>query len=80
MESANYFREKAEQCRRLARSIPTRNDPTGVSLHALAVEFDATASAIDARSAAAQFIGYGDDVPPESSALVEDGTSFKRLN
>ena len=66
MESASYFREKAEQCRRLAACIFTRNDPTATSLGALAVEFDAAAVAIDARTAAAQAIGYGDDVPPDS--------------
>jgi hypothetical protein len=67
MESASYFREKAEQCRRLASCILARNDPTLVALNALAVEFDATAVAIEARTAAAYSIGYGDDVPPDSA-------------
>jgi hypothetical protein len=66
MESASSFREKAEQCRRLAVCILTRNDPTATSLRALAIEFDAAASVIDARTAAALAIGYGDDIPPDS--------------
>jgi hypothetical protein len=37
---AHYFREKADHCRRLARTIFLRNDPTGASLFALAEEFD----------------------------------------
>jgi hypothetical protein len=64
MESAGYFRERAEQCRRLARGIVTRNDPIAVSLAALAREFDAAAAAIEAKVAAAHAIGYGDDFPP----------------
>jgi hypothetical protein len=67
MEAASYFREKAEQCRRMVVAILTRNDPTAASLNALAVEFDAAAAVIDARTAAAQVIGYGDDVPPEAA-------------
>jgi hypothetical protein len=67
METASYFREKAEQCRRMAASILTRNDVTATSLAALALEFDAAAAVIDARTAAAQVIGYGDDVPPDTA-------------
>ncbi len=70
METASYFREKAEQCRRLAGCILTRNDPTAASLGALAVEFDAAAAVIDARTAAARAIGYGDDVPPDETPRV----------
>jgi hypothetical protein len=36
---AHYFRRKADQCRRLARSIFLLNDPTAASLFALAVEY-----------------------------------------
>jgi hypothetical protein len=78
MESASYFREKAEQCRRLADCILTRNDPTAVSLAALAVEFDAAATVIEARTAAAQLIGYGDDVPPEGR-VVGDGLGAPKI-
>ena len=66
MQSASYFREKANQCRRLAACILVRDDPTAVSLKALGIEFDAAAAAIDAREAAAQAIGYGESVPPET--------------
>jgi hypothetical protein len=66
MESASYLREKAEQCRRLAGCILGGNDPTGRAMNALAVEFDAAASAIEARTDAAESDGYGDDVPPDA--------------
>ena len=79
MESASYFRENAEQCRRLAAAILTRNDPTAVSLAALSVEFDAAAAVIEARTAAAQAVGYGDDVPPEGS-VVGDGQGAPKIS
>jgi len=69
VQSASYFREKAEQCRRLAACILTRDDPTAVSLKALGIEFDATAEAIDARTATAEVIGYGESVPPEANRM-----------
>jgi hypothetical protein len=53
METAAYFREKAERCRRLAAGIPTRNDPAKEALLALAREFDLQAAAMEARSATA---------------------------
>jgi hypothetical protein len=59
-------RSKAEQCRRLAACIPTRDDPTAVSLDALSLEFDAAATAIDAQTETAQAIGYGESVPPNT--------------
>ena len=49
--------EKVGQCRRLAACILTRNDPMAAWLAALAVEFEAAAAVIVARSAAAQSIG-----------------------
>ena len=70
METASYFREKAVQCRRLALCIGRQNDPTAASLEALAIEFDAAATVIDARTAAALAIGYGDDMPPGSVPTV----------
>jgi hypothetical protein len=66
MESASYFREKAEQCRRLSGCILGGNDPTSAALNALAIEFDAAAATIEARTAAAELIGYGDDVPRDN--------------
>lgn len=62
MATAIYFRQKAEQCRRLAAAISSQNDPTYVSLRALAVEFDAKAAALEAETCAALTIGYGDDI------------------
>jgi hypothetical protein len=43
MESSAYFLDKAEQCRRLARTIYRRNDPAIKVLPDLAAEFDAKA-------------------------------------
>jgi hypothetical protein len=51
MEDACYFRQKAEQCRRLAATLIERNDPTKERLLALALEFDAKALAAAAEEA-----------------------------
>ncbi|MHB2205086.1 hypothetical protein [Methylobacterium sp. CM6257] len=78
--NAAYFREKAEQCRRLARSILSRNDPTQASLNAMAAEFDAQAAAIEASVATAHVIGYGDDVSQEREEANEaPGTGNDRV-
>jgi hypothetical protein len=67
MATAVYFRQKAEQCRRLATSIMSRNDPTAKSLNALATEFDSKAASLEAETAAAMMIGYEDDIGDRSS-------------
>jgi hypothetical protein len=41
MEDADYFRQKAERCRRLAEAVVNRRDPVVATLLALAVEFEA---------------------------------------
>ena len=41
--SAYYFREKAAQCRRLARGIVVQDDPAVDALLALAAEFESKA-------------------------------------
>lgn len=46
--TAEYFRQRAAQCRRLADNIINREDPVVVSSRTLAVEFEARASAIAA--------------------------------
>jgi hypothetical protein len=80
-QNAAYFREKAEQCRRLARSILTRNDPTAASLSAMAAEFDAQATAAEASVAAAYFIGYGDDVSQAREEVNEmPGTGNEQVH
>jgi predicted phosphoribosyltransferase len=58
VESAAYFRQRAERCRRLAASIFTLNDPTKVALLALSREFDVKAAA-----ATAHQIRHGYTVP-----------------
>jgi hypothetical protein len=66
MATAVYFRQKAEQCRRLADGMLTRNDPAVMALRALAVEFDNRAAALESETAAALLIGYGDDIGDRS--------------
>jgi hypothetical protein len=51
MEDADYFRQKAQQCRRLAEAVPNQRDPVVASLLALAVEFEAKAVALTAEEA-----------------------------
>lgn len=74
MESSTYFREKAAQCRRLAKVILTKNDPAIAALLALADEFDARAAALTAREKAARAIGLGDDVVPPPEDRGPEGT------
>ena len=52
-EDADYFREKAAQCRRLAATV-NQNDPAVAALLALAVEFEAKAVAMTAEDASAK--------------------------
>ena len=52
METADYFRQKAAQCRRLAEGIGNQNDPVVGNLLTLAVEFEARAVALAAEEAA----------------------------
>lgn len=51
METADYFRQKAEQCRRLAKAVVNSNDPVVANLLALAVEFESKAVALTAEQA-----------------------------
>jgi hypothetical protein len=74
MQTAHYFRQKAEQCRRLAASILAPNDLTAVGLNALAVEFDSQAALIEAETSAAKTIGYGADEDRPTPANDGDGT------
>ena len=60
--SAEYFRQKAAQCRRLAKGVVNSNDPIVASLLALAVEFEAKAVALTAEEAVEKQI---EQVPPE---------------
>ena len=55
-ETAEYFREKAEQCRRLAGAVVNQRDPVVANLLALAVEFEAKAVALTAEEASAKQI------------------------
>ena len=55
-QTADYFRQKAEQYRRLADSVVNSNDPVVANLLALAVEFEAKAVALTAEEASAKQI------------------------
>jgi len=55
-ETAEYFREKAEQCRRLAGAVANQRDPVVANLLALPVEFEAKAVALTAEEASAKQI------------------------
>lgn len=48
MDSAEECRERAAQCRRLAKAITTPNDPTAGELLKLATEWDIRAVAAEA--------------------------------
>ena len=57
IDTADYFRQKAEQCRRLADMLPNNKDPIVAGLLALAVEFEARAVALGAQEASEAQIG-----------------------
>ena len=59
---STYFREKATQCRRLAKNIV--GDPIAEALLRLAEEFDAKTAAELAHERAALAIGVGDGAGP----------------
>jgi hypothetical protein len=48
MATAAEFRQRADQCRRLAEAITARDDPAIASLPKLAAEYEAKAIAIEA--------------------------------
>jgi hypothetical protein len=52
-DDADYFRQKAEQCRRLAKALVNQHDPAVANLLALAVEFEAKAVALTAEEVTA---------------------------
>ena len=62
MEDADYFRQKAEQCRRLAGAVLNQKDSIVASLLALAVEFESKAVALTAEVASEKQI---DQTTPE---------------
>ena len=63
-ETAEYFRQKAEQCRRLANTVVNANDPVVANLLALAVEFEAKAVALAAQEVTEKQI---EQVAPDNS-------------
>jgi len=61
-ETADYFRQKAAQCRRLSAAIISQKDPAVAALLALAVEFEAKAVALTAEEASTKQV---DQMAPE---------------
>ena len=55
-ETADYFRQKPAQCRRLAGAVVNQNDPVVANLLAMAVEFEAKAVALSREEASAKQI------------------------
>ena len=51
METAESLREKAAHCRQLADGILTKSDPTRIRLLEIAVEFERSAAAMEAKGA-----------------------------
>ena len=68
METAEFCREKAAHCRRLAGAIISKTDPTRVGLLAMAVEFDLKAAAIEAEKVTSLAVKTA-----ETSAQGSDG-------
>jgi hypothetical protein len=67
METAQYFRQTAEQCRRLADGVGDQKDPVVANLLALAAEFEARAVALAAEEASAKQREQTAPSPPEPS-------------
>ena len=80
MATAIYFRQKAEQCRRLANGLVNDQDPAVTALRALAVEFDYKAQALEAETAAALLIGYDDDIGDRSASATDGDGKDKSPN
>jgi hypothetical protein len=51
-ETADFLRQQAARCRRLAAGIVNQKDPLVVNLLALAIEFEERAAALAAEQAA----------------------------
>jgi hypothetical protein len=62
-ETADYFRQKAEQCRRLAAQISDQHDPIVTNLLSLAVEFEAKAVALTAQEVSERQTDMVEDKP-----------------
>lgn len=61
MPTAAYFRQKAEQCNRLASGLD-RNEPAREAIFKLAIEFTIQAAALEVEASAASAIGLDQSV------------------
>jgi hypothetical protein len=80
LETADYYRQKAAQCRRLAGSFINQDDPVVPALLALAVECEAKAVALAAATMTAKQVDLsaqsrGDRSLGDGSAVRGDGGS-----
>jgi hypothetical protein len=77
LETADYYRQKAAQCRRLAGSLINQDDPVVAALLALAVEFEAKAVALAAETATAKQVDASaqsdGDSPSGDGSAVQGG-------
>jgi len=78
LETADYYRQKAAQCRRLAGALINQDDPVVAALLALAVEFEAKAVALAAETATEKQVDLsaqsdGDGSLGDGSAVRGDG-------
>jgi|HubBroStandDraft_6_1064221.scaffolds.fasta_scaffold2859144_2 hypothetical protein len=73
MATAQYFRQKAEQCRRLANGVGNQKDPVVANLLALAVEFEARAVVLAAEEASAKQLEQTAPDPNDKNDRFVDG-------
>jgi hypothetical protein len=71
VENAEFFRRKAQQCRRLAASLTNQTDPAVARMLALAAEFDARAGIAERRPAS-------DPARPPSRIAANDARAIGR--
>jgi hypothetical protein len=79
LETAEYYRQKAAQCRRLAGAMLDQDDPVVAGLLAMAVEFEAQAVALAAGEVTAKQVDLssqsdGDRFSGDRSAATGNGT------
>jgi hypothetical protein len=71
LETADYYRQKAAQGRRLADALVNQNDPVVAALLVLAVEFEAKSVALAAVAAATNQIDrLSTDEAPEGGTII----------
>jgi hypothetical protein len=72
MENADYYRQKAAQCRRLADALINQDDPVVAAMLALAMEFETKAVALAAEVLAVKQVDQlsTDELPEDHGAFA----------